>query len=119
MTILQTLKALIPQPHGFMDDNGVYHLGVTWEDSEELTDTHSLEVCYRRNCERLALTKGTCQPDGSWLYTEPSGMTHSISAGKANAFMAQAQAYAEMHQSMMDRIVTQQGYILDADASAA
>jgi len=43
--------SLIPQPHGYMDDERRYNVGLTWIDPDGLTDVHNIEIKYVRNCE--------------------------------------------------------------------
>jgi hypothetical protein len=119
--MFSAFKHLIPQPHGFMDGERRYNVGLTWIDQEGLTDVHNLEIRYVRNCERLAIEKGEPQPDGSWAYTESNGTVHTMSTERATAFMSKTQEHASIMCSMLDRM-KEAGLgepILDTEASAA
>lgn len=97
------LKHLIPQPHGYMDADHRYNVGLTWTDADGLTDCHNLELRYVRNSERLAL-EGQPQPDGSWQYIEANGTVHVISAERAKAFMDKTREHATIMCAMLDRL---------------
>jgi hypothetical protein len=119
--MFSAFKHLIPQPHGYMDGERRYNVGLTWIDQEGLTDVHNLEIRYVRNCERLAIEKGEPQPDGSWAYVESNGTVHTMSAERARAFMSKTQEHATIMCSMLDRM-KEAGIdepILDTNASAA
>ncbi len=103
MSIFAVVKHLIPQPHAYMDEDKRYNLGLTWTDTEGLTDSHNLELKYVRNSERLAL-QGQPQPDGSWQYTEANGTVHTISADRAAAFMEKTHEHATIMCQMLDRL---------------
>ena len=103
MSIFSCLKYIIPQPHGYMDEDHRYHLGLTWSDAEGLTDCHNIELRYVRNSERLAL-QGEPQPDGSWQYTEANGMVHTITAERAKAFMDKTHEHATIMVQMLERL---------------
>jgi hypothetical protein len=103
MSIFACFKHLVPQPHGYMDEDQRYHLGLTWSDQDGLTDTHNLELRYIRNSERLAL-QGNPRPDGSWQYVEASGMVHTITAERAKAFMEKTHEHATVMCQMLDRL---------------
>lgn len=103
MSFLKAFKTIIPQPHGFSDEEGRYHLGLTWTDQDGLTDSHNVELRYVRNSEKLAL-QGQPQPDGSWEYVEPNGMVHRISAERAEAFMKKTQEHASIMLQMLKRM---------------
>ena len=98
------IKHLIPQPHGYMDDEARYNLGLTWVDQDGLTDVHNLQVRYTRNCERLAITQGEMQPDGSWAYKEANGTVHVMSAERAKSFMAKTQEHATIMVGMLEKM---------------
>ena len=114
-----SIKHLIPQPHGYMDSDRRYNIGLTWIDQEGLTDVHNLEIRYVRNNERLAIERGEPQPDGSWAYKESNGTVHTMSAERVNAFMAKTQEHATIMCSMLDKINASTGETVDAKASAA
>ena len=103
MSLLSCFKAIVPQFHAYMDDDKRYNLGATWIDNEGLTDSHNLELRYIRNSERLAL-QGQPQPDGTWIYIEANGTTHSITAERAKAFMDKTHEQATMMCQMLDRL---------------
>jgi hypothetical protein len=73
-----------------------------------LRDYHNVELKYTRNSERLAL-QGKQQPDGSWLFIEPNGRCHVMSAERAGHFMAQAQAQAQILEQMLQNMNTDGG----------
>jgi hypothetical protein len=98
------IKHLIPQPHAHMDGEQRYNLGLTWIDREGLTDHHNLQIKYIRNSEKLAVTNGEPQPDGSWKYIESGGMIHTMSAERVNAFFKKTQENAVMMSAMIDKI---------------
>ena len=120
MFILSAFKYLIPQPHGYMDDENRYHLGLTWSDQDGLTDVHNLEFRYVRNSERLAL-QGEPQPDGSWKYVEANGMVHVITAERAKAFMDKTHEHATIMCGMLDKLKEAGVFedIVDTEAQAA
>ena len=99
-----SIKHLIPQPHGYMDDTGLYNVGLTWIDQDGLTDVHNVQLRYVRNSERLAVQYGKPQPDGSWAYTEANGVIHTMSAERVKAFMEKTQEQATLMCSMLDRL---------------
>jgi hypothetical protein len=103
MSLLSCFKHLVPQPHGYMDEDGRYNLGLTWTDNDGLTDAHNLEFRYVRNNERLAL-QGQPQPDGSWQYIEANGTVHTISAERARAFMEKTHEHATIMVQMLERL---------------
>lgn len=98
------IKHLIPQPHGYMDDNNLYNLGLTWVDQDGLTDVRNLQVRYTRNSERMAITQGEMQPDGSWAYKEANGTVHTMSAERSKAFMAKTQENANIMVEMLSKM---------------
>lgn len=102
--MFSALKHLIPQPHGYMDNERRYNVGLTWIDPDGLTDVHNIEIRYVRNCERLAIEHGQPQPDGSWMYQESNGTTHIMSAERAKAFMAKTQEHANIMCGMLDKL---------------
>lgn len=97
------LKHLVPQPHGYMDEDKRYNLGLTWTDVDGLNDCHNLEFRYVRNSERLAL-QGQPMPDGSWQYVEANGAVHTISAERAKAFMDKTHEHATIMCAMLDKM---------------
>ena len=103
MSIFGCFKHLIPQFHAYTDDERRYNLGLTWSDQDGLTDCHNLELRYIRNSERLAL-QGEPQPDGSWRYVEANGMTHTITAERAQAFMQKTHEHATIMVQMLERL---------------
>lgn len=86
-----------------MDDDRRYNLGLTWTDSNGLTDTHNVEFKYVRNSERMAL-QGDPQPDGSWQYVEPNGTVHTITAERAQHFMEKTHEQATIMVGMLDKL---------------
>ena len=102
--MFEAFKTLIPQPHCTMDEEARYNIGLTWIDREGLTDRHNLQVKYIRNSERLAVERGEPQPDGSWRYIESSGMVHTMSAERVNAFFKKTQENAIIMSAMIDKI---------------
>lgn len=119
MSVLSCFKHLIPQPHGYMDEEGRYNLGFTWTDQEGLTDSHNLEFRYVRNNERLAL-QGQPQPDGSWQYVEANGTVHTISAERAKSFMEKTHEHATIMCAMLDKLkAASAAEIVDAQAQPA
>lgn len=118
--MLSYFKHLIPQPHGYMDEDRRYNLGLTWTDADGLTDTHNIEFKYVRNSERLAL-QGEPQPDGSWRYIEPNGTVHTISGERAQHFMEKTHEHATIMVAMLNKL--QQagvvGDIVDTEAQPA
>ena len=101
--MLSYFKHLIPQPHGYMDEDKRYNLGLTWTDVDGLTDSHNLEFRYARNSERLAL-QGQPMPDGSWQYVEANGTIHTITSERAKAFMDKTHAQATIMCAMLDKM---------------
>jgi hypothetical protein len=108
MDIIRSIKCLIPEFHAFSADDRGYHVGATWTDDQGLRDYHNVELKYTRNSERLAL-QGKQQPDGSWLFIEPNGRCHVMSAERAGHFMAQAQAQAQILEQMLQNMNTDGG----------
>jgi hypothetical protein len=103
MQIFAAFKHLIPEFHAYSDPDKRYNIGATWTAHDGLQDYHNIELRYVRNSERLAL-QGDPQPDGSWRYVEPNGCVHTISAERANMFMSQTQAHANIMCQMLDRL---------------
>ena len=116
--MFQVFKALIPQPHATMDAEQRYNIGLTWVDRDGLTDRHNIQIKYIRNSEKLAVTKGEPQPDGSWKYIDEGGMVHTMCAERVNAFYKKTQENAIMMSSMIDKIKEQQGLTLDSEVIA-
>jgi hypothetical protein len=136
--MFQLFKALIPQPHATMDDERRYNIGLTWIDRDGLTDRHNIQIKYIRNSEKLAITMGDPQPDGSWIrnseklaitmgdpqpdgswkYIDEGGMVHTMSVERVNAFYKKTQENAIMMSGMIDKIKEQQGLTLDGDLVA-
>jgi hypothetical protein len=118
--MLSYFKHLIPQPHGYMDEDKRYNLGLTWTDAEGLTDCHNLELRYVRNSERLAL-QGEPQPDGSWAYVEANGTVHTIAAERAKHFMDKTHEHATIMCAMLDKMkeAGMMGDIIDTQAQAS
>jgi hypothetical protein len=114
------LKTILPRPHGYMDEDGRYHIGATWTDGDGLTDTHNVELRYVRNSEKLAL-QGKPMPDGSWEYVEPNGQVHRITAERAKAFMEKTHEHASIMLQMLQRLEQEgiQNPIVDTSATAA
>jgi len=108
MDFFRSIKCLVPEFHAFSAEDKGYHVGATWTDDQGLRDYHNVELKYTRNSERLAL-QGKQQPDGSWLYIEPNGRYHVMSADRAAHFMAQAQAQAEILEQMLQNMNTEGG----------
>ena len=102
--MFSALKSLIPQPHCNMDEEQRYNIGLTWVDPQGLTDRHNVQIKYIRNSEKLAVTMGEPQPDGSWRYIEESGMVHTMSAERVNMFYKKTQENAVMMSNMIDKI---------------
>tara|TARA_R110002020_G_scaffold470314_3_gene696109 strand:- start:993 stop:1418 length:426 start_codon:yes stop_codon:yes gene_type:complete len=117
--MFSSIKHLIPQPHGYMDSEQRYNVGLTWIDQEGLTDVHNLEIRYVRNNERLAIERGEPQPDGSWAYKETNGTVHTMSAERVNSFMAKTQEHATIMCSMLDKINQVTGETVDTEAAPA
>ncbi len=114
------IKHLIPQPHAHMDGEQRYNLGLTWIDREGLTDHHNLQIKYIRNSEKLAVTQGEPQPDGSWKYIESGGMVHTMSSERVNAFFKKTQENAVMMSAMIDKITEASATdTVDTEAAAA
>ena len=113
------IKHLIPQPHAHMDGEQRYNVGLTWIDREGLTDHHNLQIKYIRNSEKLAVTLGDPQPDGSWKYVESGGMTHTMTAERVNAFFKKTPENAVMMSQMIDKIKDAAGETVDAEAAPA
>ena len=114
------IKHLIPQPHAHMDGEQRYNLGLTWIDREGLTDHHNLQIKYIRNSEKLAVTQGEPQPDGSWKYIESGGMVHTMSSDRVNAFFKKTQENAVMMSAMIDKITEASATnTVDTEAAAA
>ena len=76
MQFLSAIKPFIPQPHAFLGEDRNYNVGVTFVDDLGLTDRHNVSLRYVRNSEKLALTNGAIQPDGSWKYVTANGTEH-------------------------------------------
>ena len=87
-----------------MDEEQRYNIGVTWVDRQGLTDRHNVQIRYIRNSEKLAVTMGEPQPDGSWRYIEESGMVHTMSAERVDAFYKKTQENAVIISTMIDKI---------------
>ena len=121
MSVFDCFKSILPQPHGFMDEDGLYNVGLTWIDQDGLTDVHNVQLRYVRNSERLAVQHGKPQPDGSWAYTEANGVTHTMSAERVKAFMEKTQEQATLMCSMLDRLQESGlvGPMVDATAGPA
>ena len=119
-TMFSCFKYLIPQPHGYMDEDKRYNLGLTWSDQDGLTDCHNLEFRYVRNSERLAL-QGQPMPDGSWQYVEANGTVHTITAERAKAFMDKTHEHATVMCAMLDKLreAGMMDNIIDANAEPA
>ena len=117
--MFQALKSLIPQPHAHMDGESRYNVGLTWIDREGLTDRHNIQIKYIRNSERLAVTQGEPQPDGSWKYVDEGGMVHTMSAERVNAFNKKTQENAVIMSAMIDKINEHVGPTVDTEGAAA
>jgi len=117
--MFNAFKHLIPQPHAHMDGEQRYNVGLTWIDQEGLTDRHNIQIKYIRNSEKLAVTQGEPQPDGSWKYVEQGGMVHTMTAERVNAFFKKTQENAVMMSAMIDKIHNAAGHTIDAEAEAA
>ena len=114
------IKHLIPQPHGHMDEEQRYNIGLTWIDREGLVDTHNIQLKYIRNSEKLAITHGEPQPDGSWKYVEAGGMVHTMTTDRVNAFFKKTQENAIMMSDMIDKINAAAGHsTVDTEAKPA
>jgi len=87
-----------------MDEEQRYNIGLTWVDQQGLTDRHNVQIRYIRNSEKLAVTMGEPQPDGSWRYIEESGMVHTMSAERVDAFYKKTQENAVIISTMIDKI---------------
>ena len=87
-----------------MDEEQRYNIGLTWIDPQGLTDRHNVQIKYIRNSEKLAVTMGEPQPDGSWRYIEESGMVHTMSAERVDAFYKKTQENAVIISTMIDKI---------------
>lgn len=113
------IKALIPQPHCFQDEESLTHIGLTWKNPNGLTDTHDLQLRYTRNNEVWAMEKGEPQPDGSFVFTEPNGMQHIMTADRVKAFFEQTNKDAETMLGMIDKIkeAGTMGNVIEAPAS--
>ena len=118
--MLSYFKHFIPQPHGYMDEDKRYNLGLTWTDVDGLTDCHNLEFRYVRNSERLAL-QGQPMPDGSWQYVEANGTVHTITPERAKAFMDKTHEHATIMCAMLDKMreAGMMDNIIDTSAQAA
>lgn len=117
--MFQALKSLIPQPHCNMDEDQRYNIGLTWIDRDGLTDRHNVQIKYIRNSERLAVTMGEPQPDGSWKYIDEGGMVHTMNAERVNAFYKKTQENAVIMSAMIDKINEHIGPTVDAEGSPA
>lgn len=105
MQIFSAFKSLVPDFHAYSDADKRYNIGATWTSADGLQDFHNLELKYVRNSERLAL-QGDPQPDGSWKYVEPNGSVHTITAERAQHFMEQTQAHANIMCGMLDKLAS-------------
>jgi len=103
MNIFACFQHLIPEVHAFSDEEQRYNFGATWTAGDGLKDYHNLELRYVHNSERLAL-QGEPQPDGSWVYKEPSGTVHRISAERAAHFMEQTHQHATVMCQKLDKL---------------
>jgi hypothetical protein len=120
MGILSCFQHLIPEVHAFSDEEQRYNFGATWTAGDGLKDYHNIELKYVHNSERLAL-QGDPQPDGSWVYRDPSGTVHRISAERAAHFMEQTHQHATLMCGMLDKL-TKAGVIapvVDTEAQPA
>jgi hypothetical protein len=120
MNIFACFQHLIPEVHAFSDEEQRYNFGATWTAGDGLKDYHNLELRYVHNSERLAL-QGDPQPDGSWIYKEPSGTVHRISAERAAHFMEQTHQHATLMCQMLDRLnaLNMPGKTIDTHGEAA
>ena len=120
MQIFAAFKHLIPEFHAYSDDDKRYNIGATWTAADGLQDFHNLELRYVRNSERLAL-QGDPQPDGSWRYVEPNGCVHTITAERAQHFMEQTHAHANIMCAMLDKLKEAgvMDQVVDTQAQAA
>jgi len=103
MGIFSAIKHLVPEFHAFSDEDKRYNIGATWTQHDGLREYHNIEFRYVHNSERLAL-QGEPQPDGSWVYTEPSGRIHTISAERARMFMEQTHHHASIMMEMIEKL---------------
>jgi hypothetical protein len=120
MNLFACFKHVIPVVHAYQDDEHRYNFGATWTASDGLQDHHNLELRYVHNSERLAL-QGEPQPDGSWVYRDPSGTVHRISAERAAHFMEQTHQHATLMCGMLDKL-TKAGVaapVVDTEAQPA
>ena len=103
-----------------MDDEQRYNIGLTWIDPQGLTDRHNVQIKYIRNSEKLAVTMGEPQPDGSWRYIDEGGMVHTMTAKRVTAFYKKTQENAVIMSDMIDKInSTIPSETIDTEAAAA
>ena len=103
MKIIESLSAMLPRLHAFLDKDNFYQFGATWTASDGLREQHNLELRYTHNSERLAL-QGEPMPNGSWRFVAANGRIHTISAERAKEFMETTHRHATVMVGMLDRL---------------